>query len=169
MIPRTHDYPQFYHSVSWERGEYFYPIDSVVVGAEFRLSPATAVEAELEYHHPSFSPFSAADTSALLDIPPVLLSLAKQIIADKPTAESFPRGKGLILVEDDAAGDPASLGTHCLTVLNYLARKQKQGTSDGAEQEFVDKLRKAIDGEMLFLLEHAPKVCCLGDSSDYGH
>lgn len=109
------------------------------------------MNALLEYHHPSFTPFSRPDTEKEPTIPEDLLNLVVKILAEKPTAEKFPRGKGLILVEDDAAGDPASLGTHCLTVLNAK-------TIVPTERVDMSVLKRAIEDEMEFLLEHAPKV-----------
>jgi hypothetical protein len=89
-----------------------------------------------------------------------LLSLVKQILSERPTEEQFPQGKGLILVEDGAAGDPASLGTHCLTVANHLhTLSDTDYELDSAEEyNFMQHLRVAAIQEMQFLLEHAPKA-----------
>jgi hypothetical protein len=100
-----------------------------------------------------------------------LLSLVKQILSERPTEEQFPQGKGLILVEDGAAGDPASLGTHCLAAMRYLQLQQNgspEQAQEGAEKidqedlELLKSLKKAVGDEMQFLLEHAPKASELG-------
>lgn len=89
-----------------------------------------------------------------------MLSLVKQILSERPTEEQFPQGKGLILVEDGAAGDPASLGTLCLTVANHLQilSDTGYGLNSAEEWKLMHDLQIAAIREMQFLLEHAPKV-----------
>ncbi|KAG7528599.1 hypothetical protein FFLO_06053 [Filobasidium floriforme] len=135
-------------------------IEKMHAWSKGRNLAATAVEAELEYNHPAFTPFSPQGAPKPNTLPPILLSIVKQILSERPTEEQFPQGKGLILVEDGAAGDPASLGTHCLTVANHLSMLSEAdyGLDSAEEWKLMHDLQIAAIQEMRFLLEHAPKT-----------
>lgn len=55
-------------------------------------------------------------------------------------------------MKDDAAGDPASLGSLCLVVLGGMMRGEK------VEGLGMAELRKAIEDQMDFLMNEAFKV-----------
>ena len=124
------------------------------------------MQAFLEHDHPRWSTnhdFEGCYHEDLDSIPPALLSMTKQLIAEKPSADDFPKGKGLILVRDDAAGDPASLATHCIGVMRslYCYGSQAVETQGGFSAEIVElvrPLRNAVDQQLDFLLNYAPKV-----------
>ena len=127
------------------------------------------MEAFLEYYSPPWT--SHSDCEAFLSdttadwVPPRLLAMVRQILEEKPSTDDFPQGKGLILVRDDAAGDPASLSTHCIGLMKGL-KFYAPIAEDGAEQddspaEFKDlvaSLSIAVDQQLDFLLNEAPRV-----------
>ena len=123
------------------------------------------MEAFLEYDEPQWTTsleLVIPGIPTLGWVPPRLLAMARQILAEKPSADDFPKGKGLILVRDDAAGDPASLATHCIGLMKGL----KALGPEGAEQDdyptdvkdLVASLRIAVDQQLDFLLNEAPRV-----------
>jgi hypothetical protein len=129
---------------------------------------ATAMEAFLEYFQPTWTTHREEGLVKSNEdaIPAPLLAMIRRILKEKPSEEDFAIGKGLLLVKDDAAGDPASLGTHCIGVLKGYdlsdpSAYQYHENYPVVIKELMDPLRLAVDQQLDFLLNHAPKVSTL--------
>jgi hypothetical protein len=123
------------------------------------------MEAFLEYDHPSWTMTDGFETSGpptLGSVPSPLLAMARRILAEKPSADDFPKGKGLVLVRDDAAGDPASLATHCIGLIKGLdaliPEDLEQDDFPADVKDLVIPLHNAVNQQLNFLLNEAPRV-----------
>ncbi|GHJ87828.1 hypothetical protein NliqN6_4230 [Naganishia liquefaciens] len=98
----------------------------------------TLFQARLEYDHPGLTPFgnekNLIPPRSLLDLPALVLHVAKDTLNARPTSDDFPAGKGQVLCRDDAAGDPASLGIACLL---FALAEEGDVASGGSERLVV--------------------------------
>lgn len=121
------------------------------------------MQARLEHDHPEFTPFGAGKSfrrpSTLSSLPNLVIQVAKDTLNARPMFDEFPAGKGKVLCQDDAAGDPASLGTACLL---FAAAEEGDVTSGAREMLMVKGVNmwQAVRLEAEFLENDACRVSC---------
>jgi hypothetical protein len=143
-------------------GNQFVPSIAISVRpADCTICAGTLLQARLELNHPDLTPFNT-DTMfnpphSLSDLPDFLIRVAEETLSSRPTIDEFPAGKGKVLCEDTAAGDPASLGIACLLYGMAEEGDVEEGKRDRLEVKGVSML-EAVKLETEFLERDACRV-----------